>query len=564
MEIKRKALPKDIAESRVTTGSVSISAEQVFGVDEKLIPELMLIKPRAGKGIMTESLELIAPVLNPNADEMLREWEKITKPSRDDAEGVKTKSWVESFNRKRGILDILHIRYGRPLNYMEVVALLAIQHGLDRDGLLPYVRDLHYMNVRGIVNLGGVSGLYTCLKEDLPVRIEHTLQESPGPLTGDDIGRLIGYDMDVGQTERNTLLYRINTSLNLLDTLNHVVKLPKDQSRTVWIHPKYRYSPETVPEWSLKYKILKVLYEQYIKGGSGPGEGMTKGDIALSDEVGEVVERKRDKKLMIRKVDYALSDLRRFGLVGTEERRTDEYHPSVTFYSLTDDAKEWMEVTLREQRLHEDLRKSLLGEHFEGLSERELDMLDKIQRWIRVRRKIEEDVHRGETEVASSLGEKLSYVHKVKSGHLPWGRGQASRENLERFTPFIEDDGDRGWFQSFLTAFDETPLHERHMLSRIKMWVEMKKVVEENPGKGSRAIATILNGKDKADLTDPELAAVEWTEKPIRKILGNPNSTPWVTGNLDDVWETYSPRLNDAQRELFRRYIQEIRDRRQS
>lgn len=236
----------------------------------------------------------------------------------------------------------------------------------------------------------------------------------------------------------------------------------------------------------------------------------------------------------------------------------------MTFYSLTDDAKEWMEVTLREQRLHEDLRKSLLGEHFEGLSERELDMLDKIQRWIRVRRKIEEDVHRGETEVASSLGEKLSYVSKVKSGHLPWGRGQASRENLERFTPFIEDDGDRGWFQSFLAAFDETPLHERHMLSRIKMWVEMKKAVEENPGKGSRAIATILSSKNKADLTDPELAAVEWTEKPIRKVLGNPNSTPWVTGNLDDVWETYSPRLNDAQRELFRRYMQEIRDRRQS
>jgi len=557
MAAVRRRLPQGISESRVTEGPVSISAQEVYGVPEAIsMPELLLIKPRAGKGILSESLERVASTLNPKAKEMLDEWERKTKPKGDtDQGGERAVKWVESFDRRREILDTLHTHHGRRLTYMEATALMAIRHGLDGEKLLLYIQDMAYMHQRGIVDMGGIVGMQTIFKVDLPRRVERALEETPHAMSGDEIGRNIGLDMDVPQSKRNRLLYELNTSLNLLDMLNKVVKLPKAASLTVWIHPKYRYSEATVPEWSLKYKVLKTMYAR----GDEP---MTRGEISVSDEVRKVVESKENPQQMAGKLRHALDDLRRFGLLKTHEGTTDPSHPNVTFYSLSDEAKEWMKTTLDEGRIHEDLRKTLLGEHYEGLSERQLDMLERIEEWIRVRRELEKDPQRGETEVASALGEKLGYIKKVKTGDTPWGEGMAKTETLEEYLPHISDPEDARWFGEFIQKPPETNPHQTRMLQRIRMWVEMKKAVGENPGRGSVALATILNNKPSEEFTDPNLAPVTWTERPLRRMIEN-EAVPWVTENLDEITRTYGPLLNETQRPLFERYVNEIKEKKE-
>ncbi|MFH1720997.1 MAG: hypothetical protein ABH950_00175 [Candidatus Altiarchaeota archaeon] len=555
--IQKRVIRLIEGEQRVSSGEVSLPATIAMGGLQSSIPELMVIRSRQGKGVISQ-LESHPKVelLKDSRDRLDRSMDSI-RPTQRKKSKIKFKElkvkWDDRYKRKSEILQILEEGGDGKLTTPEILAVLAVRHGIDSDSLKPWVSDYNNLVMTGIIKGGKIPMFLSALKDDVPARALTILEETGTHMSGEELADKLGYSLDVSQSQRNSTLNKINGSLNLLDLINRVVKLPKDTSRIRWIHPKQRYSQATIPEWNLKYRILKVIRDH---------PEILQIDIGKDPSIVSFFSRSSPKtdqesQHLSRLLSDDLSDLRRFGLITAEEKKVGPSHLKTRVYGLTPEAEEWMGITDREGRLHEDLRKALLGEHQIGLTEKQLDMLKRIKLWGKIRKSIRNNPDMGPESLvkaeASLQGISPRYVQNVRTGERPWG--PAKKETLEVFRPYVSKEEWSEIQRSFEEQEGGLSPHQRHMLQRVKKWIEMRRVIEENPGAGSRRLATILNRKDEEWFTEPGLSKIYWTERPFRRTLVG--GTPWVTKDIEELRRIYNPHLNKSQRTLFKEFTDE-------
>ncbi|MBI2970875.1 MAG: hypothetical protein HYY37_00475 [Candidatus Aenigmarchaeota archaeon] len=333
----------------------------------------------------------------------------------DDAEDrmAAAKKWVNSLprasrrykrdaaavGRQQEIADIIREaeQEDTPLTYMDLYGVLALRHGLDELG--QYGSALNAMTQRGIVRSEGCGSVRNALTRGIVKHIHGYVQSHSGTFTIHDIESEL-------ELPRNEYYRKLsNVSLNLLDMVHEVVKLPvrsdRDGTPCAWIGPDNRHSEQTIPYWNAKYAVLLALRETVRAA---------KSDLAANKRIAELVfiREAPGGRYTCASIDAALDDLIHTGLVapGTEWRRR-----TVRIYAITPEGKRAVDATEEQRYLDEDLRRWLLGERYTGLTPSEMFTLEKVRRVGR----IYDSWMKGGNYIAR-ISESTSYANEITTG----------------------------------------------------------------------------------------------------------------------------------------------------
>lgn len=392
-----------------------------------MLQELLQLNERQSKRISEAKLELAEDI-----DSRIAERESYIDSFRKT---TRRKNLEESLERQKEIITIVRDaeEQNMGLSSMDIMAVLAIRYNsVEKDKLLPYANSISAMAGSGFVNSEGTSRLRAALQNDLVSRIEKIIPLITSTVTSMDLAKKLGLNY---ANSRDIII-----SLNLLDIINKVIRLPTDSTKEggpyVWINPSERNTEKTIPYWNVKYVVLLALNEN---------NGLTQNDLTKDQRISNLICIKQfpGGKYKGAHFSHALNDLIHSGLVSYENRiiKGEKGARTATVYFLTSKAKQLVELTEQNRYLDEELRKALLGEIYSGLKPSEENALQRIKRVAEIyANKME-----GESAyiLAKRIGENESYAESIFSGKDPL-RFFKEDTLRKKFFPYLNDSEIKG------------------------------------------------------------------------------------------------------------------------
>ena len=387
--------------------------------------ELPQIYRRQSKRISGTQLQLAENI----EDRIRNAWDYIDSMKR----GRRPISLRLSLERQVEAVDIIREanRSDSPINYYELMAVLALKYGTKKSELFPYAKSISAMIARGFVSNGGeTTDLRNALREDLVDRVKETLQESATPYSS------IGIANKLGLEPSKSNLCTVTASLNLLEVIKEAVRLPHNSTVAggpyMWIHPNFRYSKNTIPDWSIKYTTLLALRDK---------AKLSAKDLAGDERIRKIAHI-RDCLGFYQSVglkdifnDLILSGLAEYNVEPIGGRRT-------TVYSITQQGIDLLQRTEEKSYLDEELRIELLGEKYGGLRPSEQLALGRVKRIANFY--ATEKTRGAKTELARRTGESVGSIYSLSHGKRDPLRFFKEETLRQKFLPYLDEVERRG------------------------------------------------------------------------------------------------------------------------
>jgi len=340
---------------------------------------------------------------------------------------------VETYSRMRSIMDILE-KYPKVPTAMHLAQSLAYEHGLKSEVLLPWLNSADALQRRfkgrALLFEGTLANLCRAVRNGTPEKVERVLLDNARAFSTID---LCG--------ELNTSQVEMSTSLNLLDAMGLVRKLPPRSEGHggqpyIWVHSSsYRRAEGALPP-NFSLRLLQSL----------------KGSSKTFSELGFPKSEAAD-------VNRAMDKLVDAGLVETKTVKHNNI-PTRQFRA-TPTAQTLLTEQAKMQYMHPELRVRLLGRKVLGLKPHEFRILQRVIRYFRVHmdyasmqkylptRSLTSGLRKG---IAARQGLSVSLVKGIRSArHFPL-RNFSLESVRTTYLPAIKmvDENLGRWLEAFI------------------------------------------------------------------------------------------------------------------
>lgn len=226
---------------------------------------------RLGREVFSERLPMTEPI-SETAKRLLKDCKEEIENEKPDSK------WLPKLKAQFSVLNAL-ASHGKRVHANRLAAALAMEHGFEKEPLLSFLNAAAALKRRQKeIYDGNMGALQGSVRHDFLTHTHDVLLEEPRALSSREIASCLGYP----PTEKN--LGKITVATGMLDLIGLTMKLPGvpqvsggPREGYKWIHRAYALSSETIPTWSLDWKVLGKLKEkprtvtELAKEGEFPG-----------------------------------------------------------------------------------------------------------------------------------------------------------------------------------------------------------------------------------------------------------------------------------------------------